>query len=79
MCTPDLVPVERFFSKDLVSINSAWRNATCVFSCFQSSFNGLTKLVCPFIVTVNLILRIAATPAACSIEEYVLWVFVVYR
>jgi len=64
---------------DISHINSAGRNATCVFSCFLSSFNGLTKLVCPFIVAVNLILRIAATPAACSIGEYVLGAFVVYR
>jgi len=39
----------------------------------------LTNLVCRFIVTLNLILRIAATPAAYSIEECVLWAFVVYR
>lgn len=42
-------------------------------------FSCLTNLVCPLIVTVNLILRIAATPAACSIDECVLWAFFVDR
>jgi hypothetical protein len=79
VCAPDLGSCGTVFLEGSLVYQLRRRNATCVFSCFQSSFNGLTKLVCPFIVAVNLILRIAATPAACSIEECVLWAFVVYR
>jgi len=42
------------------------------------SCSCLTNLVCRFILASNMILRIAATPAACSIEECVLWAFIVY-